>query len=125
MACLVLGVSAWLRHADELRWQREFQQLGAYAVTTGYENTSSGIGRVPVIGEIVTHRTQVELFLYDPASVDAVLDKAAECPNLGRIWVDLTELDRPIGDRIRQRLPGVDVQFHRGSNIRQVRRTGG
>ena len=90
----------------------DVNRLGARAISAGYEDTSSGVGRVPILGEILTHRQQVELFLDNPVTADAVLDKAAELPQLGRIWVDLTVFDRSMADRIHQELPWVQVQFY-------------
>lgn len=108
----VLVVPFYSRYSAEQRWRSDIERLGARTVTAGYENTSSGIGRVPILGELVTHRRQIELFLDNPASVDAVLDKAMEFPQLGRIWVDMTVFERTMADRIHQKLPGMNVQFY-------------
>ena len=113
VGCALLAYQrVFLPSAAEQRWMNDIEQLGARAHSAGYEDTSSGIGRVPILGELVTHRRQVELFLDNPATVDAVLDRATELPRLGRIWVDLTVFDRSMGDRIEQKLPGMDVIFY-------------
>ncbi len=112
VACAVFVYRTYSQYAVEQRWMNDIEQLGARAHSAGYEDTSSGIGRVPILGEIVTHRSQVELFLDNPATVDAVLSRATELPRLGRIWVDLTVFDRSMGDRIEQKLPGMDVIFY-------------
>lgn len=100
---------AWQRGAAHRRWAASMERLGALVVIAGYEDTSRGIGRVPILGEVVTHRSQVELFIDDPETFDVVLQRAAENPDLKRIWLDLTKLDRSLQNRIRQEVPGVDI----------------
>lgn len=111
----LVAYRAYTRYAVEQRWMSEMERLGARTFSSGTENTSTGIGRVPVLGELVTHRRRIELFLDNPATVDAVLDKAAELPELpqlGRVWVDQTVFERSMADRIKQKLPGIDVIFY-------------
>lgn len=100
---------AWQRRVEHRRWTTSIERLGALVVTAGYEDTSRGIGRVPILGEVVTHRSQVELFVDDPETFDAVLQRAAENPELKRVWLDLTKFDRSMQNRIRQEVPGVDI----------------
>jgi hypothetical protein len=112
VVALIAGVSLWQtwRQADaHRRWTREMERLGARVVVAGYEDSTRGFGRVPVVGEILTHRNQVELFVDDLETIDAVLARAAENPDLKRIWLDLTVFDRSVQSRIEQELPGMDV----------------
>lgn len=112
----VFANRARTQYALEERWKSELAAVGARAVTAGYKNTPSGIGRVPILGDVLRHRSQLELFLDNPATMDAVLDKAAELPQLRRIWVDLTVFDRSMKTRIQERLPDMDVVFYTPSN---------
>jgi len=112
VVCAVFAYRSYSLHVVEQRWINDIEQLGSRAVTTGYEDTSSGIGRLPILGELLTHRRQVQLFLDNPATIDAVLVKAAELPTLGRIWINLTVFDESMGDRIRNELPKMDVGFY-------------
>lgn len=119
VACAVLGYRAYSQHAAEQRWKNDVRRLGARVIVAGYDNTSFGIGRVPILGELIGHRRQLEVFLDNPATADAVLDKATECPQLGRVWIDMTVFERSMADRVQQRLPGMHVIFYTPANASQ------
>lgn len=112
----VLAHRARTQYAIEERWKSELEALGARAITAGYSSAPFWIGRVPILGEFVSYRRQLELFLDNPATVDAVLDKAAELPQLRRIWVDLTVFDRSMAKRIEEKFPGMDMIFFTPAN---------
>ena len=57
VGCALLAYQrVFLPSAAEQRWMNDIERLGARAHAVGYEDTSSGIGRVPILGEIVTRR---------------------------------------------------------------------
>ena len=95
----------------EQRWRNDMIQLGARVITAGYGTESRTLQRIPILREFFT-RSQIELFVDQSATVDAVLAKAAEQPGLKRIWVDLTVFDRSMADRIEQQMPGMAVNFY-------------
>ena len=99
------------RYRAEQRWRNEMTQLGARVITAGYGTESRTLQRIPILREFFT-RSQIELFVDQLATVDAVLAKAAEQPGLKRIWVDLTVFDRSMADRIEQQMPGMAVIFY-------------
>lgn len=99
------------RYRVEQRWRNDMVQLGARVITAGYGTESRTLQRIPILRELFT-RSQIELFVNQPATVDAVLAKAAEQPGLKRIWVDLTVFDRSMADRIEQQMPGMAVIFY-------------
>lgn len=107
----IVGYKLFANHAAEQRFVAEMAQLGARVESLGY-GRSSGIGRIPILGEMLTTRSQIELFIDNPQTVDAVLDRAAEFPELKRIWVDLNVFERSIVGKIEQKLPGMDVIFY-------------
>lgn len=113
LLCAIVAYRAYTRYAFEQNWMSDMERLGARTFSSATENTSTGIGRVPVLGEIVTHRRRVDLFIDNPATVDAVLDKATELPQLGRVWVNLNVFERSVADRIQQKLPRVNVVFYK------------
>ncbi len=99
------------RYRAEQRWRNEMTQLGARVITAGYGTESRTLQRIPILREFFT-RSQIELFVDQLATVDAVLAKAAEQPGLKQIWVDLTVFDRSMADRIEQQMPGMAVIFY-------------
>lgn len=109
VVCAVWGVGAYRRACDHRRWVEEMERLGVRVVIAGYEDTSRGVGRVPVLGELLSRRRQVEVFFDDPETIDAVLAKTAANPEVQRIWIDLTVFDESLRDRIERELPGMDV----------------
>lgn len=95
----------------EQRWRKDMTQLGARVIAAGYGTESRTLQRIPILREFFI-RSQIELVVDQPATIDAVLAKAAEQPGLKRIWVDLTVFDRSMADRIEQQMPGMAVIFY-------------
>lgn len=112
LVATLLGVSSYQRYSARQRWSSEFERLDARVTIAGYENTGRWPIRVPILSEVLTHHSQAELFLYNPETVDEVLDKAQTYPELKRIWVNLNVFDRSMGGRIEERMPGMDVVFY-------------
>ncbi|MFO1091834.1 MAG: hypothetical protein U0992_00775 [Planctomycetaceae bacterium] len=107
-----VGVRAYQRRAAFQRMISDFERLGAKVMVAGYANRASSPIKLPIIDEILTHRSQAELFMYDRATADQVLAKAEQCPDIKRIWVNLNVFDRSMEGRIEQRMPGMRVVFY-------------
>ena len=112
LAALVVGVRGYRNYAARQRWSSEFQRLDARVVIAGYGGTADSPVQIPILNEILTQRSQAELFVYNPKTVDEVLNKAQQYPELKRIWVNMNVFDRSIGDQIEERMPGMDVVFY-------------
>lgn len=107
-----LGVRAYQRYAAQQRWVSEFQRLNARVLTLSYADPARSQVRIPVINELLSHRSQAELFLYDAKTADQVLEKAKDFKELKRIWVNLNVFDRSMQKTIENTLPGMEVQFY-------------
>lgn len=112
LLALVVGVRGYRDYAARERWSAEFQRLDARVVIAGYGGSSESPVQIPVLSEILTQRSQAELFVYNPKTVDEVLDKAQRYPELKRIWVNMNVFERSMRDRIEERMPGMDVVFY-------------
>lgn len=108
----LLCVRAYQRRVAVQGMFSEFERLEAKVVIAGYADSSRSPIKVPIIREILTHRSQVELFMYDPATAEQVLEKAEQYPDIQRIWVNMNVFDRAMGARIEERMPGMDVIFY-------------
>lgn len=107
-----LGARAYQRRAAFQRMLSDFESLGAKVVIAGYGNPSRSPIKIPIIDEILTHRSQAEVFMYDPATAEQVLVKAEQYPDIKRIWVNLNVFDRSMRERIEKRMPGMDVVMY-------------
>ena len=112
LGAIVLGVRAYQQRSARQRWSSEFERLDARVIIAGDGGSADSRIQIPILSEILTHRSQPELFLYNPKTVDEVLDKAQQYPELKRIWVNLNVFDRSMRNRIEERMPGMDVIFY-------------
>lgn len=104
-----LAVRAYQRREVIKRIASEFERLNARVVIAGYEDSARWPIALPVVQEILTHRSQAEVFMYDPATTEQVLDAVEQRPEVKRIWVNLNVFDRSMQTEIEQRIPGMDV----------------
>lgn len=102
-----------LREREGERWASEFATIGVSASMSGAKDRSSSIfGSVPILGDILTHRSSLNFFVDDPAELDPALEMGAKCPLLARVWVQLNVFDRSVEAEIQKKLPGMSVQFY-------------
>jgi hypothetical protein len=107
-----LGVRSYRSQAAHKRMVAKLQRLNARVETFGYQDPSRSRIQIPIIREILTHHSQVEMFLYDASTAEQVIDIAREHPEIKRIWVNLNVFDRSMEKKIEQRIPGMRVQFY-------------
>lgn len=119
VACIFVGYIISVMTTDLLRsragqsWSDEFARINVTAHLTGYEDRSASIfGSVPILGEILTHRSALNIFVDDPAELQPALDMATKCSMVERVWINLHVFDRAIEADIHKKLPGMKVQFY-------------
>jgi len=112
----LLALRVYVRYSAALRFRAEMGSLGARVILVGYRDIPTGLGRIPILGELLGTRQQVELCLQSPTTVDAVLNAAAVYSDLDRIYIDLAVFDlqeaEAIADRIRLQQPDRDIVYY-------------
>ncbi len=112
---IVGGVVGWSRFGDyteEQHFFAEVAQLGGRAVVTSSESTSSGAGRIPIIGELLTHQRHIQVFIDDPESMDDILSRCSEFGPVSRVWLAARFFQRSAEQQVQNRLNNADVTFY-------------
>ena len=112
----LLGLRVYLQYAAVQQFRSHMERLDARVHVVGYRDIPTGIGRLPILGELLTTRRQVELTVENVETLDDVLEAAAQYPALDRININTAVFglhgSEGIVDRIRARQPDMDIVLY-------------